>query len=156
MGLWSPGTAEHLPVNQFLVLLGLHAWPLLSLLNPFHLNPWAFLALCLLYSPWSHWWGNDQATAWTLALSGVNPNTMSEYSGIMTFLPQRDVLVDVTLHPLDFLCCGNTQLANTELVVHQGPPGPFSTELAPLSWVDPSLCCCPSLCFPRCKTLYLS
>lgn len=83
-------------------------------------------------------------------------NTSSEYSGIMTSLILAgDVLFDVTLHPVGFLCCRNTQFIHTELVVHQGPPGPFSTELVP-SWEDPSMCCSPALCFPRCKTLHLS
>jgi len=34
-------------------------------------------------------------------------------------------------------------------------PRSLSTELL-LSWVDPSLCFTPRLCFPRCKTLHLS
>ena len=52
--------------NEFLVLLCLHVWLLLYLLNCLYLNPRVFSLLLFRFSPPSHWGGSERAAVWCL------------------------------------------------------------------------------------------
>ena len=70
------------------------------------------------------------------------------------FTSAADALVDAVQHPVGFPCRSSTLFARIDLVFAKALRS-LSAELLP-SWVDPSLCCAPGLCFSRCKTLFLS